>query len=124
GQATGLHRAPARRPAPARTAEKANPARYSLAFCYYKTNQFYEATVLAEHLARRYPQGGLSAKATEIGMQALADAYNTYTDIDRKSDLDRLIDLATYTALTSPDKDQADEARINLSQVHPGMVRV
>ena len=45
--------------------------------------QYYEANVLAEHLARRYPQGGLSPKATEIGMQALAEAYNTYTEIDR-----------------------------------------
>ena len=54
--------------------------------------QYYEADVLAEHLARRYPQGGLSAKATEIGMQALAEAYTTYTEVDRLSDLDRLIE--------------------------------
>ncbi len=46
--------------------------------------QYYEADVIAEHLARRYPQGGLSGKVTEIGMQSLADAYNTYTEIDRR----------------------------------------
>ena len=38
--------------------------------------QFYEAAVLAEHYARRYPQGGQGAKSTEIGMQAWADAYS------------------------------------------------
>ena len=78
-----LFKAAVRKADPTRNVEKANFARYNLAFCYYKNNQLYEADVLAEHLARRYPQGGLSAKATEIGMQALADAYNTYTEIDR-----------------------------------------
>jgi tetratricopeptide (TPR) repeat protein len=118
-----LFRAAIRKADPARNVEKANLARYNLAFCYYKNNQFYEAEVLAEHLARRYPQGGLSAKATEIAMQSLADAYNAYTEIDRKSDLDHLVDVANYTALTWPDKDQADAARMNLSQIYAGMGR-
>ena len=106
---------------PAKNIEKANLARYNLAFCYYMNNQFYEADVLAEHFARRYPQGGLSAKSTEIGMQSWADAYNTYTEIDRKSDLNHLIDLANYTAETWPDKEQADAARMNLGQIYVGM---
>ena len=93
-KAIALFKAAIRKADPARNVEKANLARYNLAFCYYKNNQFYEADVLAEHLARRYPQGGLSAKATEIAMQSLADAYNTYTEIDRVSDLDHLVDLA------------------------------
>ena len=72
--------------------------------------QYYEADVIAEHLARRYPQGGLSAKVTEIGMQSLADAYNTYTEIDRRSDILHLIDLAGYTAATWPDREEGDSA--------------
>ena len=83
---------------PAKNLDKANLARYNLSFCYYMNKQFYEAAVLAEHYARRYPQGGLGAKSTEIGMQAWADAYSTYTEIDRRSDLNHLIDLAKYTA--------------------------
>ena len=108
---------------PNRNVDKANFARYTLAFCYYKTNRFYEADVLAEHLARRYPQGGLSDKATEIAMQSVADAYNTYTEIDRMSDLDHLINLATYTAETWPLKDSGDQARMNLGQIYFGMGR-
>ena len=34
---------------------------------------------------------GLSPKATAIAMQALADAYNTYTEVDRMSDIERLV---------------------------------
>jgi tetratricopeptide (TPR) repeat protein len=105
---------------PAREVDNLNLARYNLAFCYYMNKQYYEANILAEHLARRYPQGGLSAKATAIGMQAMADAYNTYTEIDRRADLDRLVRLAEYTAETWPDRDEGDDARLNLGQIYSG----
>ena len=94
--------------------------RYNLSFCYYMNKQFYECNVLAEHLARRYPQGGLSPKAAEIAMQALADAYNTYTEVDRGADLEALIDLAKYTAVTWPDREQGDDAHINLGMIYQG----
>ena len=35
-----------------------------------------------------------------------------------------MIDLANYTAETWPDKEQADAARMNLSQIYLGMGRV
>jgi tetratricopeptide (TPR) repeat protein len=119
-RAIALLKAAVRRVEPVREVDKANRARYNLAFCYYMNQQFYEANVLAEHLARRYPQGGLSPKATEIGMQALADAYNTYTQTDRAGDLERLIDLARYTAATWPDREQGDEAHMNLGLIYQG----
>ena len=40
-----------------REIDKVNQARYNLSFCYYMNKQYYESNVLAEHLARRYPQG-------------------------------------------------------------------
>jgi tetratricopeptide (TPR) repeat protein len=115
-----LLKAAVRKVDPRRDAEKANRARYNLAFCYYMNKQFYEANVLAEHLARRYPQAGLSPKATEIGMQALAEAYNTFAEVDRAADLERLIDLARYTAATWPDREQGDDAHLNLGQIFQG----
>jgi tetratricopeptide (TPR) repeat protein len=97
-----------------------NQARYNLAFCYYMNKQYYESNVLAEHLARRYPQAELSPKATEIGMQALAEAYNSYAEFDRATDLERLIDLARYTASTWPEREQGDDAHLNLGQIYQG----
>jgi cellulose synthase operon protein C len=94
--------------------DKTNLARYNMAFCFYMNKQYYEALVLTERLTRRYPQGSLSANATEIGMAALADAYNTYREIDRASDLNHLIELATYTVETWPDSEQGDGARMVL----------
>ncbi len=105
---------------PAREIDNLNLARYNLAFCYFMNKQYYESNILSEHLSRRYPQGGLSSKATAIGMQALAEAYNTYTEIDRGADLDRLVRLATYTAETWPDRDEGDDARLNLGQIESG----
>ena len=53
-------------------------------------------------------------------MQALADAYNTYTEIDRGADLERLIDLAKYTTATWPDREQGDDAHMNLGLIYQG----
>ncbi len=119
-RAIALYKAAERKADPRRDIDKLNRTRYNLAFCYYMNKQLYEANVLAEHLARRYPQGGLSPKAAEIGMQALADAYNTYTEVDRASDLERLIDLAKYAATTWPDREQGDDAHLNLGQIYQG----
>lgn len=112
-----------RRAESARDIDKTNQARYTLAFCYYMTKRYYEAAVLCDHLARRYPRGGLSAKATEIGMAALADAYNTYNQVDRGADLENLIELAKYTAETYPDSDEGDKARMNLGMIFDGTGR-
>jgi tetratricopeptide (TPR) repeat protein len=105
---------------PNRNVDKANFARYNLAFCYFMTQRYYEANVIAEHLARRYPNWSLSAKATAIGMQALAECYTNYVEVDRISDLKRLIELAAYTAETWPDREQGDDARMNLAQIYLG----
>lgn len=115
-----LLKAAIRKADPRRDLEKANRARYNLSFCYYMNKDYYEANVLAEHLARRYPQNGLSPKAAEIGMQALAEAYNTYTEVDRAADLERLIELAKYAVAAWPDREQADDAHLNLGVIYQG----
>jgi tetratricopeptide (TPR) repeat protein len=115
-----LLQAAARKVDNVREIDKVNMARYNLAFCYFMNKQYYEAYVMAEHLARRYPRGGLSHKATTIAMQALVEAYNTYTEIDRMSDIDRVVDMAKYTAETWPEREEGDEARLNLGQISLG----
>ena len=89
-----------RRAEAAKNIDQLNTARYDLAFGYYMNKRYYEALVLADHLTRRYPKAGLAPKAAEIGMASLLEAYNTYTKVDRTTDLNNLIDLAKYAAAT------------------------
>jgi cellulose synthase operon protein C len=119
-RAITYYRQAANRADPNKETEKANRARYFMSFCYFKNNRFYEAAVVAEHLARRYPKGGLSAQATEFGMNAWVMAYNEFAHFDRENDLSRLLDIAQYTIQTWPDTDQADSARNILGEVEIG----
>jgi hypothetical protein len=105
---------------PTKDPDKANRARYFIAFCYLKNNRFYESAVVAEHLARRYPKGGLSGQATDFAMNAWVMAYNELAFIDRQSDLNHLIDVIKYTIATWPDTDQADSARNILGEIEMG----
>ena len=58
-------------------------------------------------------------------MPSLVDAYNTVTAGDRTGDLDRLVDLAKYTAETWPDTEQGDTGRMTArpDRAGPGPVR-
>ncbi len=101
--------------------DKVNYARYNLAFCYYMTKQYYDALVICDHMARRYPRGGLSPKAAEMGMASLAEAYSdARTPIDRTSDISNLIELAKFIAENYPDLEQGDTAKLTLGQIYHG----
>jgi tetratricopeptide (TPR) repeat protein len=105
---------------PTRDLDKANKARFTLAYCYYAQGNAYASAVAAEHLARVYPRFELAPKAAEVGLSAWAQAYNSYRKRDPISDLDHLVDLARYTAATWPATDTGDLARMTLGDVAMG----
>ena len=106
---------------PLKDSVKANKARYFLSYCYFSSGRYYEAAVIAEHLARRYPQREYSDKAADFALAGHTMAYQTYTQIDRSSDLGRLRDFANYTIATWPDSDQSDSARVTLGDIQMGL---
>lgn len=122
-RASALLQQAVRRADPKRDAERANRARYLMAYAKYEAGRFFESAVLAEHLARRYPTGGLSPRAAEVAMAAWTQAYNAPGQPDRGSDLEHLVDIARYTATTWPDSDQADAARSSLGEIALGRGR-
>ncbi len=105
---------------PRRDIAKANSARYTLAYCYIMSKRYYEAAVVAEHVARRYPRDDWAAKSADMAQQALVEAYNTFTVGNRTPDLDRLVSLARYTVETWPETEQGDSARLTLGLVALG----
>ncbi|QEH33575.1 Tetratricopeptide repeat protein [Aquisphaera giovannonii] len=119
-RAIAFYRAAIRKADARRDLDRINQARYNLSFCYYMNKQFYESDVLAEHLARRYPRNPLGPQAAELAMQDLVEAYNVHREIDRGSDLARLVGVARYAAETFSDREQGDDARLNLGQIELG----
>ncbi|QDV33290.1 tetratricopeptide repeat protein [Tautonia plasticadhaerens] len=123
GNAIALLRAAAGKADPGRDPERANEARYLLAFALYSADRYLEAAVLADFLARRYPDWDSSRPAAELGMGALAMSYERVDGPGREQDLRRLEDLADYTVSTWPDAPQADVARILRGDIALGQGR-
>ena len=101
-----------RKAEPARDPAKANSARFLLGYAEMMLKRYYEAAVVYEHVARKYPRDEWAAKSADFGMQALLEAYNTQLSGNRTVDLDRLDQLAKYTAETWPEAEQGDSGRI------------
>ena len=112
-----------RKVGPTQNPAKVNSARYMLAYCELMTKRYQEAAVVAEHVARRYPRDEWAAKSADLAMQAIVDAYNNFTQGNRTSDLDRLFDLAKYTAETWPETEQGDSGRVTVGLVSLGRGR-
>jgi hypothetical protein len=109
-----------RRIDPAREPAKANKARDMLAYASIMNQKYYEAAVVGEHVARHYPRDDWGAKSADLAMQALVESYNTFTGGNRTTDLDRLVDLAKYTAETWPETEQGDNGRLMTGLVELG----
>lgn len=119
-RAIALFKQALRKADPNKDVDKANRARHMMAYCYYESQRYYEADVLAEHIARNYPRFAMAPQAAEIGLASLTFAYNTFNQVDRESDIPRLQSLCKYTAETWPETAQADAARFTLGQIALG----
>ena len=119
-KAIALLKVAIRKADPARDPAKVNKARFTMAYALYMTKRFYEAAVVAEHLARRYPSYEWSAKAADLAMQAIVEAYNTITAGNRATDLDRLVSIARYASETWPETEQGDSGRFTIGLVALG----
>jgi TolA-binding protein len=121
--AVALLRAALGKANPARDPDQANEARYLLAFALYSAGRYIEAAVLADFLARRYPDWESSQTAAEIGMGAMSMSYDRLEGPGKGEDLRRLEALADYTVSTWPDAPQADVARILRGDIALGQGR-
>lgn len=103
-----------------RQADRVDLLRYNLAYACYMNKAYPEAEVLAGHLARRHSRWEHAPPAAALAMQAILDQYNAPQGLDRAGDLERYIDLAKFTTETWPEREEADDARIALGQIHQG----
>lgn len=119
GRAVALLRAALSKAGP-RQADRTDLLRYNMAYALYMDENLPEAEVLAGWLARRRPAWELAPPSAALAMQAILDQYGADKGADRVGDLGRYLDLAGFTVATWPDREEADDARIVMGQIHQG----
>ena len=71
-----------------------NTARYYLCYLDYQLGEYYDAAVLGEFLARKYPTAAGARPCAKIAMAAYLQAYNTAAIDNRQFERDHMIALA------------------------------
>ncbi len=87
-----------------------NLVRYFLCYLNYQSRRFYDAAVLGEFLARKYPDSGGARDAAKIAMASYAEIYNDPNNTDRSFDAGRVLAIAELIAKRWAGQTEADEA--------------
>jgi tetratricopeptide (TPR) repeat protein len=98
---------------PARDAgrEELNTIRYCLAYLNWAADNYYEAVVLGEFLARRYPDRPEAQQGASIALAAYAKLFaDAAAGDDRRFESDRMVRIAHYVTEHWPNSPGADEA--------------
>jgi len=95
--------------------DQVNPLRAALSYLHWAAGDYYEAAVLGEFLARRYPNQSESAAAAQTALAAYAKLMSAArTEPLREAAGRRMADLAQWIVEHWPDSPAADEARMVL----------
>jgi hypothetical protein len=95
-------------------AEQLQEVYYYLTFINYSRKQYYEAAVLGEYLARRYPGTNAARPCAKIALNCYQLLYNQAASDDREFEVLRLIDIAEYTIKNWETSVEAIDARRRL----------
>lgn len=97
--------------------EDVNGVRYLTCWLYYQMGRYYDAAVLGEFLAQRYPQSAGARHGAKIALAAYQVSYNMATQGARDFDRRRLRELAELITRRWPGEAEADEAWMVLVQI-------
>jgi hypothetical protein len=103
-----------------------NAARYYLAFVYYYMKQSYEAAILGEFVARRYPTDDpqVAQDMAYIAMSAWQQAYYALKkEESHDAEMAQMIRICNLITKNWPEGDNANEARMNLGKVYKDAVQ-
>jgi hypothetical protein len=91
--------------------------RYFLTYLNYDAGNIYDAAVLGEFLARKYPKSAGARPGAKIAMAGYLQSYNNSDPDDRAFEVARMISIAEYITQTWPGEVEADEAWMLLGDV-------
>lgn len=96
-----------------------NNVRYYLCFLNYQIGHFYDAAVMGEFIARKYPKSAGARPAAKIALAGYLQGYNEGT-ADKSFDRQRMLELAEYISKHWPTESESEEAWAILMAVYTG----
>ena len=96
--------------------EKLNLVRYMLCYFHYAKQNYYEAAVLGDFLARKYPDAEKARMSAQLALDALYRQSKQAGGGDTTFEIGKLTDLANYMLKTWPDQPEAGMAADLLMQ--------
>jgi hypothetical protein len=98
--------------------EQVNEARLVMCHASYQLDRNYDAAVLGEFLARRYPDSGLAVNAAAVALAAFFREYQRAETRDRNADFAHLVDIAEWITSQWPDGPEAVRASMTVAGVY------
>ncbi|MFP6670236.1 MAG: hypothetical protein VB857_02380, partial [Pirellulaceae bacterium] len=87
---------------------------YYMAFCNYQMKEFYDAAILGEFLARRYPESTGAKQGAKIALSAYHNLLLLKAPADRDFENSRLASVAQYMVDNWPESPETIDARLKL----------
>lgn len=99
------------------TLDDLNAARYFLSYLYYQDKRYFDAAVIGEFLARRYPDSAAAKSAAHIALNAYRMTYAASPAEQRQFEVDRMAGIAQYITEKWPGEAEADQSWMILADV-------
>lgn len=97
--------------------EDLNQVRYFLCYLYFRGGWHYDAAVLGEFVAHRYPEASAARSCAALAVAAMVQAYNDSPVDQRQPETARLVALASLIAEKWPGDAEADKAWMILADM-------
>ena len=90
--------------------EDVNVVRYFLCYVYYIQGQYYEAALLGDFIARRFPASAGARPCAKIALASYLKLYDENQTADKQFESNQVIAIADYTVTKWPDQSEAIDA--------------
>jgi len=97
-----------------------NIVRYFLCFLYYSMEEYYDAAVVGEFIARRYPDSAGARQSAKIAMASYLKLYTEKESDDKEFESNQIVGIANFITKKWSDQPEAVEA---LNTLIPFMIQ-
>ena len=87
-----------------------NYIRYLLCLLHYNKQQYFEAAILGEFVAKRSPDSAGARQCAKIAMASYVQLYSENKAADKTFEADRVVSIAEFIAISWPDQPEAEDA--------------